>query len=277
VKLSQPARLLREALTDVPAGDYVDRILEKINSDSEQTNNALMQNLTIADNMNAAIVPYAFTHATEKKIPNPLKTRPVGVYPIRAMAINGGTRYAIESYDWRFVDSGDPKQPQQIGVTIDYKLDHAKPCLIRMASAVQLIPRGIVTALTGWNVTEFSRGSEISDDGSIFTVSEAGTYLISANLAFEAATYTGGYLVIRTPGSIDIAEDFRVYTSADRPIINAAGTVKLAAGGTFTAFGYHTNAALVDRNVTTERRISVHRLYNDTVPQNTVSLLVIGG
>ncbi len=277
MKLSLPSRLLREALEDAPSGAYIDKLIEKMNGDAEQTNQALTNNLTFADNMNAAVVRYNLTHGSELKIPNPLKTRPVGVLAIRSASINGGSRYAIDSFDWRFIDSGDPKDKQQLGVTARYDLSHAEPCMTRTASAVQSITHGAINTVNGWNTNEFSRGSVITTDNTTFTVSESGTYSVSALITYETATYTYGYVSISTSGGVIITRDLRAYTSTDRPNINVSGVIRLAAGTTFTVVTLHTNAAVAARNLTTERRITVHRLYNDTTPTNTVTLLVIGG
>lgn len=120
MKIDGASRITRESLPDAPSGEWIDVLLEHINQSDEQTTQALQQNLTIADNLNASVVTYRMTHGTERTIKNPLKVRPVGVKAIRSVAINGGVRYRVQDIDWRFIDSADAKAPQQLGVTATF-------------------------------------------------------------------------------------------------------------------------------------------------------------
>lgn len=279
MKVTQPSRLSREALTDAPAGEYVDRILEKINADAEQTNGALMNNLNFADNMNAAIVKYRFTHGTELKIPNPLKTRPVGIYAIRSTAIDGGTRYAIDSLDWRFIDSGDPKSPQQIGVTANYAF--TAELLSMRNSADQVVATGdqIITYTTA----EVQAGSGITYASGVFTVARGGVYQINVSYHYDSdgAVYTD----VRTGISGNGAGYWVIGYGApagSRVPQQLSHALSLSAGGTFSVYTNHGAAGSRTIGSTAgdtrfQSRVSIARLSADTAAQNTVTLLVIGG
>ncbi len=234
--------------------------------------------LTFKDNVNCAIITLDCQHGVETRVTNPLRTVPIAFFPISSMsitAIGGQSNGAARPID-DYPTLNTSRTDGFLGVTVNYELNHTQPCLIRTASAVQAIAHGGGgAALTGWNTTSFSRGSVISDNGSIFTVTEAGTYSVAVKLPFEAGTYTAADLWINT-GTV-VAEDYRALAFTDRPIINVATIVQLAAGGTITAFTYHTNAAVAARNVTTERRIAIHRLFNDTVPLGRVTGILVGG
>jgi hypothetical protein len=284
VKISNTTRIVREDLPDLPPGEGMDLLIQRINSANEQTTQALMQNLTIADNMNAAFTdPIRLTHGTEVKIKNPLKVRPVAVHAVRSSAVNGGTRYRVENVDWHLINGASEKDQQQIGITVNFDLEHTRPCLIKTKSGSQSINNNTETALTGFDTTTYSRGSVITDNGSVFTVSEAGTYQVHLQLQWAGGgvTYSAleTYLNV-TGGSAYYLNSFSPVTYGNAPATVVSGVVRLAAGGSFTPYGYQTNAATAARNVTggtDGSRIMIHRLYNDTAPQNDVTFVVYGG
>lgn len=272
MKISSPARLLREALTDAPAGEYVDRILEKINSDAEMTNQALMQNLTIADNMNAAIVCYKLTHATEIKVPNPLKTRPVGIYAVRSSAINGGTRYAVTSLDWRFVDSGDPKDKQQIGITAKFDQPTTGYVGETSRSYVDFASRTALTTATAKTVTSVSLTAGDWDISIVCGIGGGG-----------AVTGTATYASISTTTntlSADYADS--IIESSQIPTATAGAYIAIPSYRvSLTATTTHYMVAQANFTAGTAGawgRISATRVAKyDSAVQNNVTLLIIGG
>ncbi len=289
MKLSLPSRLLREALADAPSGDYIDKLLEKMNADAEQTNQALTQNLTFADNMNAAIVKYDLTHGSEKKIPNPLKTRPAGVYAIRSAAINGGTRYAINSFDWRFVDGTDPKATQQIGITVGYELNHTAQSLEVARTSVQSIPNNVGT-LAQWSgvVTPSTLGSAISwasGSNTRVTVSEAGLYLVSATASYAVNATGPRTATVKVNNTIrwasEIAATASYYTQvtvSGQSILAAGDYIELVvAQGSGGALDLNGFGSLTSATADNRTHMAVTRLFNSSTPQNEVTLLIIGG
>lgn len=287
MKLSLPSRLLREALTDAPSGEYIDKLLEKINADAEQTNQALMNNLTYADNLNAAIVKYRFTHGAELKIPNPLKTRPVGMKVIRSAAINGGTRYAVAGEpDWRFIDGTDPRDKQQLGVTIGYELNHTQPYARFRKSANQAIANSSAQNVT-WDVADVSDSSGVISvtSGSRLIVSEPGRYLVTATVvfAFNGAGNRGAFIKQNGASGAN-SRVGHVLTAA--PLAtnfwagNVSQTVSLSANGYVEIEAYQIGGGAtldIQGDQTNECSVAVARLRNNTLPQNEVTLLVIGG
>lgn len=281
--LTSQGELTREALTDAPEGQYLDTILQTYNDFRRNVTSVLQNGSNVADNSTSGEKQLLLTHNVEVAIANPLKVPVRGVLPVQCQGVVLNTdgsptssTYALDmpTISWRpnplSTDGG-------VLVKAAYNLNHAQPCLIRTASSVQSIPHGgSGTALTGWNTTAFSRGSVISDDGSIFTVTEAGTYSVAIKIPFSAGTYTAADVWINV-GGVLVSEDYRPVAFTDLPIINETTIVQLAAGGTFTAFAYHTNAAVAARDVTTARRIAIHRLFNDSVPVGRINLLFYGG
>ena len=278
MKLSLPSRLLREALTDAPSGDYIDRLLEKMNSDAEQTNQALTQNLTFADNMNAAIVKYDLTHGSEKSIPNPLKTRPVGIYAVRSAAINGGTRYAIDSLGWRFVDSGDPKQPQQIGVTASY----AHPpgvCSLYRAAAYD-VPDNTDTPLP-FDTTSFVGGAlSYNTAGSRIVCASAGIVSASYSVHFNTSLVGSRQAFFTRNGSTatDIWGRESEAGTAAATGLSGSALISVSAGDYLQLSLFQNSGAPLALTLSLNRvRMDAHYVAPPFTAQNTVTLLIIGG
>lgn len=124
MKLSAAPRLAPETLPDWPKGESKDLLLKHLNAAIEELQQALSQNLTLGDNMNAAVTaPIRMTHATEVKIriPDGVKGRPIGVKALRTIGVNGGTQYALlGDPKWRLIDAPDPKQPPLLGITVNF-------------------------------------------------------------------------------------------------------------------------------------------------------------
>lgn len=165
-----------------------------------------------------------------------------------------------------------------IDLTPDFPLNHTQPCLIKTASADQSIPSGANTQLTGWDVTYYSRGSVISDNGTLFTLAEAGTYSVAVYIFMESSTYTGTQIIFTDGVAIDFPQQYLPATLNDGARLTAAGIIKATANQTFYAGLFQANAGALNHNVkggANFRRIEFHRLYNNTIPTGKVTLLFI--
>lgn len=243
------------------------------------------------------VTPYfktsIFKHAAETRVRTPLpigaKCMAVAVVKAIGTTLTSDGRPSTATYalqvlggpSWRSLgrtqDNGEV-----LGITMQYDLAHTQPYLIRTASAVQSIAAaGGDKQLTGWDTTESSRGSVISDNGALFTVSEAGSYLVALLVRFQSgATYTKCEATIRA-GGVNHGDSFVPAPMTDGGYFTCSAVLRLAAGGTFDASCFQDNAAAAARNVlsgaSTGRRIAIHRLYNDTAPTGRVTLMYFGG
>lgn len=83
MKLSSIRRIAREDLVDAP--DWVDSLLQPLNSAIEQLTQAVSGQLELANNMFVEIVTQKFTHDVELVIKNPFSgnnVRPIGILPL---------------------------------------------------------------------------------------------------------------------------------------------------------------------------------------------------
>lgn len=184
MKLSSPTRLTRESLPDLPAGESFDLILQHINASNEEKTQALQQNLTIADNMNGAIVTHRLTHGVETSIqvPDGVKGRPVGVKAIKSEAINGGVRYRVADIDWRFIDSPDPKARQQMGITAFFAPPLGRVSVLR--NATQAVATATQTPVQFDTVTDAAVGALSCD-----TATTTGTPAVNSKIVCAAAGF----------------------------------------------------------------------------------------
>lgn len=241
----------------------------------------------LKDNICCALVDMSFqrlmqlTSGVERPIANPLAPRgivPMGFTPVYAEDAN---RVPLKIAGWQYNttprDGGNKVMPGFVGLTVDFELDHAQPCLIKTASAVQsLTPSFANVTLTGWDTTQFSRGNKISDNGSIFTLSEAGTYSISISGQPEPNTYTA-FQMFAQFATYTIPRMYLPVAFTDGPIMTISGVVQVAAGDTFVVQALQANGAAAARNIQAGRRIMIQRLYNDTVKTGRVVGILWGG
>jgi hypothetical protein len=235
--------------------------------------------LTFDENMLAAVVQLPLVHGTEATFDHPGRFRARGFWPLEARDSSGNVLQldGPPAFNSMPRDASGRTIAGQYGVTVRYALSHTEPCLIRTASGNQSIPHGVSTDISGWNTTEFSRGGVITTDGTTFTASEAGTYSVSLGGRFEGGTYTAVDLWI-VQGAQNIGQHYIVAALGDSPILTTTTVLRLTAGGTFKTRCYQTNGAGVARNfITTDRRISLHRLHNDSTPAATVTGILVGG
>lgn len=244
----------------------------------------LSNGMTFADNMNAAWVEFEAKHGTEARVANPLNGIPRAFIPVDALTLSAlggrltGTKQTLITQPLLNTQRTDGF----LGIRVQYDLAHEQPSLIRTASAVQSIAAaGGDKQLTGWDTTESSRGSVISDNGALFTVSEAGSYLVVLLVRFQSgATYTKCEATIRAAG-VNHGDSFVPAPMTDGGYFTCSAILRLAAGGTFDTSVFQDNAAAAARNVlsgaSTGRRIAIHRLYNDTTPAARVRGILVGG
>jgi hypothetical protein len=279
-KLTSIPRVSRDDLQGAP--EWMDQYLQVANEFQEQATNRLNKDLVVAKFFDLEL-----THGEEKPIKNPFdQTIPNGVSHVACQGVEvdssgkpTGKLYplGVARLDWRVIQTR-PGQPQRLGITAHYDLEHSEPCLIKTKSGNQSINNNTETALTGFDTTTYSRGSVITDNGSVFTVSEAGTYQVHLQLQWAGGgvTYSAleTYLNV-TGGSAYYLNTFSPVTYGNAPSTVVSGVVRLAAGGSFTPYGYQTNAATAARNVTggtDGTRIMIHRLHNDSTPRARVRL-----
>lgn len=274
MKLGDVQLLKREDIPDLK-GEGIDKILLALNTNTQTLRDVLGGNFGLEDNAGAKFVTVKCTHGVETFIKNPFAPQ----VP-RAVVVAGydGTLQLLGEPLWRRVNS--ETQPDVLGLKVAFDLAHTQPCLIKTASAVQSLPNGANTIITGWDVTEFSRGNVITDNGSVFTVSEAGTYTLAFQTNMEAV---GTYITHQAFFDLGTYSHPRTYmpvTYSDAPRLTATGTARLAAGATFNAQALQAQSVSASRNIlggVTGRRIAIHRLYNDTVPIANVTFLLVRG
>jgi hypothetical protein len=245
-----------------------------------QVRSALTGNLTISDNSYAAVVTLGLLgnnksqtliNGTEYLIQNPLKTTPIGFTPIYAFDSN------YTAVDIPQCTLNLARTDGYLGITTNFDLQHTLPCMIRTASAVQSIGNASTTQLTGWDTVVKTRGSVITSNGTTFTISEAGTYMVSVILPLETATYTAAQVQIRQGGVI-IWRQYLAATFSDSPYLQSNGIVRLTGSDTIDFAAFQSNGAAAARNtVAAERRMAIERLYNDTVFTGNVTGILWGG
>ena len=290
MKLGEPSRLVREALPDAPAGEWIDLLLEHINKKGDETTQALTQNLTIADNMNAAIVTYRMTHATERTIKNPLKGRPVGIKAIRSAAIAGGVRYTVNSVDWRFVESTSATDPQQLGITVRY----AAPCgTIRLRKSANQtgIASGAITGVT-WDIHDLEVVGGLSHSTTTnttrITCTSSGIVRVSYVLVWSALAYAAnnrvGGLVWKNGSGAGAGQRWATTLAQANGVQDcccATDLVNVTAGDylEINALQTNTTATAIDLAGNTDNECSATAEYVSppATAQNDVSFVVYGG
>ena len=279
MKLGEPSRLVREALPDAPAGEWIDLLLAHINKKGDETTQALTQNLTIADNMNAAIVTYRMTHATERTIKNPLKGRPVGIKAIRSAAIAGGTRYTVDSVDWRFVESTNATDPQQLGIAVNYAAPHGVCSIYR--SAAYNFPDAVSTAVP-FDTTSFSSGSLSYDTTNTAILCAKPGYVYASYAWNITPNATGGRrAMISKNNSIGTELWGRENDSPSATIdtgLAGGGLIEVAAGDLLQVFGFQNSGGVLALALGQGRtKLDAHYVAPPATAQNDVSFVVYGG
>ncbi len=233
------------------------------------------------DRINQAFARFEdeFVHGVETLIPNPFGVsstkQPIAMFSGVAEDEDGNAlkiaNYAIS----------EPRDDGKIGITVEYDLRHTEPCLVKELTGNQSIASGLsFKDVTTWNTSSSikSRGSVISCDGTNFSVSEAGSYLVMFQEAWQGGgvTYTVFDSAITT--SSPYFEDYESVAFTDGRWRKSVTTAELAAGGSFKIHVLQTNGAAAARNLlggSGFTHISIHRLYNDSTPTGIVRGVLI--
>lgn len=118
MKLSTLKKLAREDMADAPAGAWIEQIISAFNQSVDQLTQALQNSLTLKDNTTSTYATFTMKDGVELRIKNPLKSRPVGIVPIRVSISGANSRQIISDFDWYFV--GD-ESGEQIAMKVSYK------------------------------------------------------------------------------------------------------------------------------------------------------------
>lgn len=236
--------VLRERLTDAPAGEWLDHVLEAINHNAEQTSLALQGALTNEDNTRSGYGVYRMTHATAITIANPLKVRPRGIKAIRTIAVPGSTRPRIAYLDWEFYDTPtDEKAPQQLRVTPYFDvvpLTGSGAVGERQASAVTQANAVALTSTVTKTVTSISLTAGAWDlvwEASFTGGAITGT-VAQAHIATSADSVAGSVLGdswLQTPWMPTAASDENIVVAGDRRTLTSTTTIYGNVTGAFTA------------------------------------------
>lgn len=281
MKVSAPGELTRESIPDAPKGEWIDTMLSNRNEFIRNAVRAFRNALTRADNTPYPTKSIDMKHDTEIEIGNPFgKGSGLMVKGVSALQCDGlelddmgrptGKVYALDkpNISWRQKEGADDGT---IIVKATYDLRHTEPCLFATSSSPQTLPYNVDTTIENWDTITFSRGDIITTDGELFTVSEAGTYIVTALLAFETGvSYDLVTLDFDPGGYIELPVPF-----SNGPAIRMESQLQLAAGGSFAVQSLQSNGAAASRNLI-DQSIQISRLYNDTVPVGRVNLFFYG-
>lgn len=219
----------------------------------------------------------SFTHGVVTEVANPwYPVIPTGFHPISATNSSGSPIATPTS--WTF----NPVQRAGfVGLTFNFTdsmVDSQHTLPYYRAEGITSVATATLTTTTGYAASQ-TRGNIISEAAGVFTVSEAGTYVVHAysNLGISL---TRALLLLTgsTGGEFSRNEMPGGYTTSAALGLRAvaSGAVTLPAGG-------NTRAQVLFNSVTTPQSINttieIARLYNDTVyttPTTIVKGYLIG-
>lgn len=232
-----------------------------------------------ADNLACKVVELPLQHGVEFALSNPLKTRLQGIHVLDAFDANGNPLSVENSIK---INRG--RTDGKLGLTAYYDLRHTEPCRIKtMSAATMAVAHNANVDMTGWDTLVKGRGSVITDDGTTFTFSEAGTYSFVVNALWELATYNRVEMWLETVGSgvQGYGHNYAPVSWLEGPWMQAVATIDIGVGGQVKARCYQRNAAVAARTLVgtgnQARYIEIHRLYNDSTPTGTVRCVLVAG
>lgn len=262
--------------------------LAPLEDTQEKTRVMLQGGLTLSDNVYGATISFTATQGVEVLIKNPLGTVPTMFSLKKITSFTTGASLPI---------AGEPtfntsRTDGFIGITVNQDLQHTYPYMEKYLSANQTTTNNVEATLV-YDSTGGTRGNVITYSNGVFTVSEAGTYLINATIAWQSvATYTGVQSYLRIISGADngivglgtVAFNSLFASLTDYAWQVLTGQVKLRAGATFDVKVYQTNASAGNRvvrgatsNPVLPSWMAVSRLYNDSVPTFMVTGFLWGG
>ncbi len=207
---------------------------------------------------------------------------PIGFHPLEAW--DATTYEPLSVFGTPRIDR-TPRSDGLIPITVEYDLRHTEPCLIKELTGNQSIASGLsFKDVTTWNTSSSvkSRGSVISCDGTNFSVSEAGSYLVTLQYAWQGGglTYSTIQCDITATASPPYGDELRVVGFNDGSWAKLVTTLEVSAGHTFKAKVLQVNGAAAARNLLGGAgltHITINRLHNDSTPTGTVRGVLWGG
>lgn len=281
MKIDSIRRISREDLEGAPDEEWIDKLLDPVNSTSENVVQALRGNLGFTDNTNSGFKEVDLVHDTETRISNPLKVRPTGIVAVRALKLssNQPTGVSLENprIKWRMADNGD------VFVTPSFECRHTEPLLVKRLASAKSIPSTVLseTLIDTWQTdanAEVNRGGVIRESAGTFTVSEPGTYQVAAQLSLDVGTYTTAQLnVVLGNGRRYLS--YLAMAHTDGPWLPVSAIFSMTASDTLQIKAVQANAAAANRNAITgsgSTRVAVSRLYNSTIYSARTTLFFFG-
>lgn len=242
MKIDAIKRISREDLGGAPSDDWIDKLLDPVNSVSENVVQALRGNLGFTDNTNSGFKEVDLTHATETRVANPLKVRPKGIIAVRALELSAGmpTGAPIENprIKWRNADNGD------VFITAIYNADQLSTGQIGEK-------KGPVSRVASAGLSLTSSTSTLIGNGATSITLTPGQWNVRWSLGFLPANTT---TVTRVFGgaSIDGTPAVPATDSSAVPGSNGEGRQELTlAGVTFNGSSRVTMSMAYDYTATT--------------------------
>lgn len=243
----------------------------------------LQSHLTHRDNFNCAVVEWTFKHGVETLFANPL---PNGVTPLAFEVLEAWdpTTRAPMSVVGTPRFNRTRRDDGLLPITVEYDLKHTEPSAELAATAAQTLTTGIETPIT-WNSNTFN-GSAISVvSSSDITVSEAGYYVFTANLTYDANVTGVRDIWFRknaTALSANLAKGFvqaEAVEDGSATGVSSSAAFQLSAGDFVRCVGFQNSGG--NLNVRGDsaggRNCQVFRTRNDSTPTGTVRGVLWGG
>ena len=202
MKVGDVQLLKREDLPDAK-GEWVDKLLLALNTNSQSLSQVLSGRATLTENTNSAFVTQKITHGVPLRIKNPLGVgKPAGV-----LAVSSDGLAVAGSVAWRRINS--EAQPDQLELTVNFARGGGETMTLALL-ANQSIPNATETGIvfggiaTAGGETATNANGSISWNGSTgFTLNKPGQYLVNATIswAVSGAGTRGVYLVQSVAGT----------------------------------------------------------------------------
>jgi hypothetical protein len=221
------------------------------------------------------VIEFDAQHGVETPVANPLSSGlPVGIQVIDAWDTATGNPVAVESA----LKLNRARSDGMLGITATFDLKHTEPMMQRQHSTTQGIPSGTSTVAV-FDTQTASRGSVISYNAGVFTLSEPGTYAAYCEMPYETGVaYTSGDAFIRINGGTIEAEQWVRAALTDGSRFNASAIfTRSTANITVEFMAYQTNTGPSSRNLlANSTRCGISRLYNDSTPIYRLRCIVWG-
>lgn len=274
MKLANIKRIAREELQGAP--DWIDQLLTPLNQSTEQITQAIMGQLSLADNQFARLVTQKVTQNTELVIKNPFSdtVKPIGIVPIAS-----DSPYTLESWRYNYKTNGD------LGVTFNFGVSPSYLFLTRNAN--QSIA-DVSDVSIQWTTAQANSGVfswATTPNPSRIAVTNAGRYAFSYTMAF-AGNATGKRMAWLSKNGV-IAGTASRYAQHDLPnngagepwLVSGTAEIDLASGGYVELYcRQNSGGGFLDAlgNAAEEVQITAHSLAYSGYSAN-VTFVVYGG